>query len=102
MRSDIVQVDNVVAKSIIFECKGDFMQQHVHNFDHMHLVGHGTVRVIVDGEPDTLYYAGDMIKIKAHKAHKIIAETDDAVSFCLHVLREDEIGELQEFGTVLV
>lgn len=102
MKSDVSQVDNIVAKMIVYSCKGDFMPQHVHNFDHAHLVGHGIIRVIVEGEEDKLYHKGEMIKIVKHKAHKLIAETDDAVSFCIHALREDEMGELHEFSSVVV
>jgi len=102
MKADVAQVDNIIAKMIVYSCKGDFMPQHVHAFDHAHLVGHGVIRVIVEGEEDRLYEKGEMIKIVKHKAHKLIAETDDAVSFCIHALKESEIGSDQEFKSVLV
>jgi len=102
MKREISQVDNVIAFSIVYEIKGAFMQQHVHVFDHMHLVAHGKVRVIVVGEEDKIYSAGDMILIKAHKAHKLIAETDDAVSFCLHALKPGEDGSDNDFQALTI
>lgn len=102
MKRDISQVDNVIAFSIIYEVKGAFMQQHVHVFDHMHLVAAGKVRLVIAGEEDKIHGPGDMIKLKAHIAHKLIAETDDAISYCLHALKPGEDGSDNDFQSLVV
>jgi len=105
MLSKTTQIDNIAIKTIMYTAgKGDFMLQHVHKFDHAHLVGSGSVRVIVEGEPDKIYHQGDVINIKKHKAHKLIAETDGAVSFCIHALRDYELDEEgnEVFETVII
>jgi len=101
MKTDVVQIEDLALKICYFELKGDFMQQHVHKFDHTHTVIRGTVRVICDGQPDEYHDAGSIIFIGAMKSHKLIAETDDAASMCIHTLEPDEMGNF-DFNSVTV
>lgn len=102
MLVDASVVDNLYVKSITYEKKGEFMQQHVHTYDHAHLVGHGDILVECEGVDDKVYRAGDIINIKKHKSHKLICLSDSAVSFCIHSLKIKEDGTYESIGSVSV
>lgn len=78
---------NVFVRQMHFKSAGDVEQGHTHPYDHLSLLGKGSVRIEVDGEA-TDFVAPHMIWIRADKAHKITALTDGAVMYCVHALRD--------------
>jgi quercetin dioxygenase-like cupin family protein len=79
---------NVFVRQMHFANAGDVEQGHTHPYDHLSLLGKGSVRVEVDGRT-TDFVAPHMIWIRADKVHKLTALTDDAVVYCIHALRGD-------------
>lgn len=79
---------NVFVRQMHFKEAGDVEQGHTHPYDHLSLLGKGSVRVEVDGE-STDFVAPHMLWIRADKEHKITALTDGTVMYCVHALRGD-------------
>lgn len=80
---------NLWIRQMHFMNKGDKNEGHTHNFDHLTLLAHGSVRVHVDGET-TDYTAPHMIFITKGKSHFIEALEDGTVAYCVHALRNAE------------
>ena len=66
-------------------------KKHTHTYDHISILGYGTVVVCVDNSM-TVYNAPSCIEIKAGKEHEVLAVTD-AVWYCIHGTT-DEITDL--------
>lgn len=98
MKKDANEAAGVSALTIIYEKEGEFMQQHVHAFDHVHLVGQGKIKIEIHGQEPTIHSEGELINIKAGLAHKLSSVTPHAVSFCIRVLRKDERGGFEKFA----
>jgi quercetin dioxygenase-like cupin family protein len=76
-----------------FAKAGDANEGHVHNYDHMTLLAHGSVKVHV-GEDVTEFKAPHMIFIKAGKSHFIEAIEDGTIAYCVHALRDKDTAEI--------
>jgi quercetin dioxygenase-like cupin family protein len=72
---------------------GDANEGHVHNYDHMTLLAHGSVKVHVGGDV-TEFKAPHMIFIKAGKSHFIEAIEDGTIAYCVHALRDKDTAEI--------
>lgn len=77
----------VYAKSIHFK-RGDWTQQHAHNFEHMSIVASGFCTVTIDGVRRQ-YGPGSVIKVPAGIAHLVYANTD-AHWLCIHATDETD------------
>jgi quercetin dioxygenase-like cupin family protein len=86
-------VKNIWARQMFFAKAGDKNEGHTHNYDHLTLLAHGSVRVDVDGNI-TEFKAPHMIYVKAGKSHFIEALEDGTVAYCVHALRNAETEEI--------
>ena len=77
----------VYAKAI-FIPMGKMVIQHIHEYDHLSILGNGKVNVLVEGVLTT-YHSGSCITIKAGLRHAITA-LDDSIWFCIHKAEEQE------------
>lgn len=60
---------------------GVMLDQHVHEFPHLAIIGRGSARLTADGATSTLT-AGDCVEIKAGVRHSVMAVTD-VTWFCI-------------------
>ena len=60
---------------------GLMLDQHIHEFPHLSIVGSGTARLIV-GDTSQILNSGDCVEIKAGMRHSVIAVTD-LIWFCI-------------------
>jgi quercetin dioxygenase-like cupin family protein len=84
---------NLWLRQMYFAKAGDANEGHVHNYDHMTLLAHGSVNVHVD-EKATKFVAPHMIFIKAGKSHFIEALEDGTIAYCVHALRDKDTEEI--------
>lgn len=84
---------NLWLRQMHFAKAGDANEGHLHNYDHMTLLAHGSVNVHVDGNT-TAFKAPHMIFIKAGKSHYIEALEDGTVAYCVHALRDKDTAEI--------
>lgn len=85
----ITAIKNLWVRQMDFKQIGDKNEGHVHNYDHLTLLAHGSVKVHVD-ENVTEYQAPHMIFITAGKRHFLEATTPNTVAYCVHALRNAE------------
>lgn len=79
-------VANLWTRQMHFEKAGDVEKGHTHQFDHLTLLAHGSLKVIVEGVA-TEFKAPHMIYINKDKVHELVALEDDTVAYCIHALR---------------
>lgn len=84
---------NLWLRQMYFEKAGDSNEGHVHNYDHITLLAHGSVRVHVEGK-STDFKAPHMIFIAKGKSHFVEALEDGTVAYCVHALRDKETEEI--------
>jgi quercetin dioxygenase-like cupin family protein len=89
----ITCVKNLWLRQMLFVRAGDVNEGHVHTYDHVTLLAHGSVRVAVDGKT-TEFEAPHMIYIKAGKLHHIEALEDGTIAYCVHALRDSETHDI--------
>ena len=80
---------NLWIRQMFFKKAGDMNEPHVHNFDHMTLLAHGSVKVTVDNV-STEFKAPFMIWVAKGKKHYIEALEDNSVAYCVHALRNSD------------
>jgi quercetin dioxygenase-like cupin family protein len=71
----------VYAKGVAFSA-GDILVQHKHNFDHLSILAHGQVELMVDGQKSVVTGPA-CLEIKAGKHHGVKALTAGAW-YCIH------------------
>ena len=69
--------------------KGEEIEQHSHNFDHLSYLASGVVSVEVEGEQQQVYTGPTALLVKAHKKHKIRSLTPDVLWLCIHSIPAD-------------
>lgn len=72
---------------------GQSKMPHVHEFDHIHLVVSGKVRVFLNDKLHGEYVSGDLIKVPAKQQHKVYA-VEDSVACCLQAFRDKDLDEV--------
>ena len=82
----IASVANLWSRQMHFAKSGDVEQGHSHQFDHLTLLAHGSLRVSVDGQTSD-FTAPHMIYIRKDHVHELVALEDNTVAFCIHALR---------------
>jgi quercetin dioxygenase-like cupin family protein len=91
--SRISCVKNLWLRQMSFAKAGDANTGHVHNYDHVTLLAHGSVRVHVEGHT-TDFKAPQMIYIVAGKEHFLEALEDGTIAYCVHALRNADSEEI--------
>lgn len=86
-------VANLFSRQMHFLKKGDIEHGHSHQYDHLTLLAHGSLDVIVDGKK-TKFVAPSMIYIKEQKNHELIALEDNTVAYCIHALRDRKTKDI--------
>jgi quercetin dioxygenase-like cupin family protein len=86
-------VKNIWTRQMYFTKAGDANEGHVHNYDHITLLAHGSVRVHVEGNTSE-FTAPHMIYIKAGKSHFIEALEDGTVAYCVHAVRDKDTEDV--------
>lgn len=76
--------------------KGETLDGHKHNFDHLALLYRGSAKVTVD-DVETTYHAPMEIIITREKTHFVTALEDNTVWMCVFAVR-DEAGEVDIYG----
>jgi mannose-6-phosphate isomerase-like protein (cupin superfamily) len=89
----ITCVKNLWLRQMLFLHAGDVNEGHAHTYDHVTLLAHGSVRVVVNGE-STDFTAPHMIYIQAGKLHHIEALENGTVAYCVHALRDSETHDI--------
>ena len=79
-------VANIFSRQMHFKKAGDVEHGHTHPFDHLTLLAHGSLKVIIDGK-ESVFKAPGHIYIKAEIQHELEALEDDTVAYCIHALR---------------
>ena len=82
-------VANLFSKQMHFAKAGDVEIGHKHEFDHLTLLAHGTLKVTVNGE-STTFTAPHMIFIHKDYRHELTALEDNTVAYCIHALRKGD------------
>lgn len=82
-------VSNLFVRQMCFDKTGDAEIPHTHTFDHLTLLAKGRLKVTIDGE-ETVFTAPQMIFIKADVLHSLKADSDQAIAYCIHALRDEE------------
>lgn len=85
-------VSNMFVRMMNFEGSGDYEPGHTHAFDHLTLLGSGSLRVIINGTV-TDYKAPAMIFIKAEVEHELISLEPNTNAYCIHALRDTNISD---------
>lgn len=86
-------VSDVWARQMRFKNAGDIEYGHTHDYDHLTLLAHGSLRVTVNGQP-TEFKAPHMILIKAQFEHELTALEPETVAYCVHAVRNTGGGDL--------
>lgn len=86
-KTSISCVANLFSKQMHFAKAGDVEIGHKHEFDHLTLLAHGTLKVTVNGE-STTFTAPHMIYIKKDIIHELTALEDNTIAYCIHALRD--------------
>lgn len=89
----ITCVSNLWLRQMVFKNVGDANDGHTHNYDHVTLLAHGSVRVYVDGIA-TDFIAPQIIYIIKGKVHHIEALEPDTIAYCVHALRDKDTAEI--------
>lgn len=87
------QVGNILVKVMELPAKGMCVMQHAHHYDHMTLIGHGSVRVILD-DVETDYQAPAVVEVKAHSHHALVALEDNTIAYCVHDVSKVDADDL--------
>lgn len=77
--------DKIAAKRFNINA-GDILQKHTHDYDHISVLGSGSVRVTTP-QGSFAYDGGDVIIIEKNTPHQITA-LEDSVWICIHVNEE--------------
>lgn len=85
-------VENMFVRMMSFESIGAYEPGHTHDFDHLTLLGSGSLRVIISGTV-TDYTAPAMIYIKADVEHELLALEPNTNAYCIHALRDTNVSE---------
>ena len=86
-------VSNIWLRQMYFKKAGDANEGHEHNYDHISLLAHGSVRVHVEDKTSD-FTAPQMIYIKQGKSHFIEALEDGTVAYCVHALRDKDTADI--------
>lgn len=89
----ISSAGNIWLRQMEFIKAGDTNEAHLHNYDHMTLLAHGSVKVHVDGNT-SIFKAPQMIFIKSGKRHFIEAIEDGTIAYCVHALRNIDTEDI--------
>ena len=84
----IGSVENLYSRMMHFKNAGDVEQGHAHQYNHLTLLAHGSLKVVVNGQ-ETNFVAPNMIFIKEGEEHELTALEDNTVAYCIHALRTD-------------
>lgn len=78
---------NVWAKTMIFHKAGDEKTGHIHDFDHMTVIGRGgfkITRILPDGKKTVEFaYAPAIVEVPKGEAHSLEALEDNSLAFCI-------------------
>lgn len=85
---DFRMVDDIFVKYTSSK-RGNFLVQHVHEYDHLTMIATGMVRLWVDDVIVGDFQAPAPIEIKAGKKHQFFALTDCTI-YCIHRMHENE------------
>ncbi len=84
---------NVWVRELIFQKAGDVKNGHKHEFDHLHFVSHGSVRISVYDKTNRdkillqkEYKAPAWIKVPKEHFHDIVALEDNTRGYCIQSL----------------
>lgn len=79
------------SRQMLFEKAGDCIPGHLHPYDHPTLFAAGEFDVEVEGVIQHIKAPHQML-IRKDKRHKITATTDNALAFCIHIVRDAQGG----------
>lgn len=95
---DIVMADGLFAKQTRFPRAGTIQPMHVHKWDHVSFISHGSARVWCDEKMLGDFEAPHGLMIKAGVSHTFGTLEDNTIVSCIH--RIDRTGEIDLEGTV--
>lgn len=84
---DCLTFGHVFAKSMVFPKAGTEKPWHIHNFDHLTVIGRGAFkleRVRVDGTRQTEHLrAPAIVTVQQGEEHRLSAAEDGSIAFCI-------------------
>ena len=98
-QSDIVGAEsvygNIWVREIVYVNKGDVKSGHKHEFDHLHYLVKGSVRLETIDENDVVldsqdYTAPSWIKVPKEVFHRMTALEDMTVGNCIQAMRDED------------
>lgn len=81
----IEEIEGIVIRTTTLAKAGDCVGQHKHSYSHANHVGHGSVRLWVDGQWVGDYKRNQTISVKAEAVHIFQALEDDTSISCLTI-----------------
>lgn len=72
---------------------GQVIGSHRHAHEHYSILAKGSVMVHIDGAPDKVYTAGDVMIVPSHVEHRITA-LSDIMWFCIHGTDETDESKI--------
>lgn len=84
-QTEFVFAKNIAAKRHVLSA-GDVVGKHSHDYDHISIVGYGSVRVNTPNS-SRVYDSGDYVIVTANTEHTITA-LEDSVWYCVHPNKE--------------
>ncbi len=93
---------NLYIRQMWFECAGEKIRGHAHNFDHTTYCVRGAIRIEtldLTFEPvsERVLRAGDWFLIPKQDRHRITALQPDSLAHCIYSHRDANGGVVQEF-----
>lgn len=96
----IASVGSVYVHMMTFEKVDDFIQGHAHTYDHVTLIGRGSVRYESNGR-STIYKAPHLVVVPRGVQHRLVALEDGTIACCLHALHaKDNPGDILDASMV--
>jgi len=85
-------VANMYVKQQVFDHVGCASTAHVYAYDHLLLLTHGSLQVMVNSQY-TDFTAPRMIYIQAGRPHRLTALTDNVLTYSIHGLRDSAVSD---------
>ncbi len=100
-KAKVITYGNIWTRQLKFEKAGQMKKGHKHEFDHLHFLVRGRVKINVYDrkDQDTVVYSGEYnapawLKVPAEHFHDIVALEDNSEGYCIQAITNPE-GEVE-------
>lgn len=86
---------NIWVREMVFLKKGDFKKGHKHQFDHLHYLTKGSIKLTTKSDEDTIldeqvFNAPAWVKVPKEVFHRVEALEDMTIGHCIQAMRDDD------------